>query len=70
MVQHTYVSLPSNQTGNKHFCLQFVGFSINVAHLFVFAGTNWENPVQKSGNQNFNGVDWVLYFDFLDDFWL
>ena len=27
--------------------LQFVGFSINVADLFVFAGSNWENPVPK-----------------------
>ena len=30
------------------FCLQFVGFLINVADLFVFAGTDWENPVPES----------------------
>ena len=66
MVQHMYVSLPSNQTGNT-FCLQFVGFSINVADIFVFAGTNRENT--RIRYQNFNVIAWVLYFDFLDDFW-
>ena len=50
MVQPTYVSLPPNQTGNKHL-LQFVEFSINVADLFVFAGTNWKNPVPESGTK-------------------
>ena len=31
--------------------LQFVGFSINVAHLFVFAGTSWESPVPEAGTK-------------------
>ena len=42
-----YVSLPSNQTSNKYF-LRCLSGSINVADLFVFAGTNWENPVPES----------------------
>ena len=33
------------------FCLSFFGFSINVADLFVFAETNWEYPVPKSGTK-------------------
>ena len=31
--------------------LQFVGFSVNLADVFVFAGTNWENPVSESGTK-------------------
>ena len=46
MVQHTYISLQSNQTGNKH-----VEFSTNVADLFVFSGTNGENPVPESNTK-------------------
>ena len=46
-----HVSLPSNQTGNNHFVCSFVGFSIDVADQFGFAGTNWENPVPESGTK-------------------
>ena len=42
---------PSNQSGNIHFVLQFVGFLINVANLFVFAGTNWEISLPESGTK-------------------
>ena len=55
----------TRQTGNKHFVCSLSGFSINVADLFLFTGTNWGNPVPK-----FNGIAWVFYFDFLDEFWL
>ena len=40
---HGYVSLPSNQTRNKHFVC-----SLSVADLFVFAGIDSENPVPES----------------------
>ena len=33
------------------FCLQYVRFSISVADLFVFGGTNLENPIPKSGTK-------------------
>ena len=46
MVQHTYVSFVSNQTGNK----LFVRFSVNVADLYV-AGMNWENSVLEYGTK-------------------
>ena len=42
---------------------KFVEFSINVADLFVFAGTNWEIRYQ-----NFNGIASVLYFGFWKSF--
>ena len=43
MVQHTRQTKPE-----INIRLQFVGFSINVADPFVFAGTNWKNPVPES----------------------
>ena len=45
--------LPSNETGNKTFCLQFVGVSVDMADLFVLAGTKLENPVAESGTKTY-----------------
>ena len=67
MVQHMYVSLPPNQTGNKHFVCSLSGSQLMWQMYLLFAGTNWENT--RIRYHNFNGIAWVLYFDFLDDFW-
>ena len=48
--QALWYSTPQTKP-EQTFCLQFVGFSINVADLFVFAGTKWENPVPESGTK-------------------
>lgn len=57
--------MPSNQTGNKHFCLQLFRFSINVADLFVFAGTNWEHLVPKCYRYS---LSLILWFYFCNEF--
>ena len=48
-----HASMPSNQTGNKCFRLHFVGFSINVADLFVCAGPSRDTRIRY---QNRNGI--------------
>ena len=50
MVQHMFRCRQPKLEINIFF-LQFVGFSIDVAELFVFAGTNGENPVPDSSTK-------------------
>ena len=52
------------------FCLQLVGFLVNVADLFVFAGTNCENPVPESGTKILTLKLGPYILICLDDFWL
>ena len=61
MVQH----MMSNQTGNKHFVCSLSGSQLMWQIYLYLPG-----PSGKIWYQNFNSIAWVLYFDFLDDFWL
>ena len=49
MEQHTFHCRQTKPEINILFAI--VGFSINVADLFVFAGTSWKNPVPESGTK-------------------
>ena len=40
-----------NQIGNKCFRLQFVGFSIKLANLFIFVGIKCEDPIPESSTK-------------------
>ena len=49
MVQHTYVSLLSNQTGNKHFACSLSGSQLMKQIYLYLPGPNGKNPAPESG---------------------
>ena len=64
-----HVSLPSNQIGNKHFVWSLSGSQL-MWQICLYLPDQLGKSCHRIQYQNFNSIAWVLYFDFLDNFWL